>query len=149
VATLARRLRTRLRGMHWKQRLPREIPIADRRKIDAFHAVGVSLALIDPVRGSTFQSRAVAHALDAGDPLRLGPCLVMEAGYHSSVGAKGLARARVFVAEVGRIAESTRDPYVVAAHGMINGFLDFHAGAFARAARTLGAVENAFRTTPG
>ena len=148
-ATLGRRLRTRFRGLAWTPRQESDI-LPDRlRKIDAFHAVGVSLALIDPVRGSSFESRAVALALDAGDPIRLGPCLAMEAGYQGSVGAKGLANGRRLVEEVKRIAEQTQNSYVGAVSRLMAGFLDYHAGAFDSAVRGLGAVEREFRQLPG
>jgi tetratricopeptide (TPR) repeat protein len=149
VTTVLQRVRLRIRGLGWTPRKATDVPEAVLRRIDAYHAVGVSLALIDPIRGSAFEARALRLALEAGDPLRLAPILVMEAGYEASVGARGIERARRMVEEVDRIAVETADPYVMALERMIEGFIDYHEGKFAVAAENLERMEGEFRALPG
>ncbi|HEX6765073.1 MAG TPA: hypothetical protein VF103_06335, partial [Polyangiaceae bacterium] len=146
---LLQRFRLRWRGLDWTPRKPPDTRNSVLRRIDAYHAVGVSLALIDPIRGSAFEARALGLALDAGDPLRLGPVLVMEAGYEAAAGARGIEKARRLVVEVERIAAMTADPYVSAIQRMIVGFIDYHAGEFAVAERNLYRMETEFRALPG
>jgi hypothetical protein len=147
--TLGRRLLARVRGLSWTPRSVSDIAPELLQRIDAFHAVGVSLALMDPVRGSTFEARALALALDAGDPIRLVPCMIMEAGYRGATGARGLTSGRRLAEEARRIADRTGDAYGIGTCRLIDGFLDYHAGAFDRAARLLRDVEQEFRRLPG
>jgi serine/threonine protein kinase/tetratricopeptide (TPR) repeat protein len=149
LTTLWQRFRLKRRGLAWKQ-----TPTADNepellRRIDAYHAVGVSLALIDPARGSAFQARAVALALKAGEPLRLAPTLLMEAGYRASLGESGLASARQLHHEAERIGELTGDAYVQLTVRLMRGFIAYHAGEFAHAVQELTEMEHAFRRMPG
>ncbi|HEY3665268.1 MAG TPA: protein kinase [Polyangiaceae bacterium] len=146
---LAQRIRNRLRGLGWTARGPSEISPSLLRRIDAYHAVGVSLALIDPIRGGAFEARALGLALDAGEPLRLTEVLVMESGYHGSVNARGLRSAERLMAEVTRLNALTRDPHKLAAADMIQGHLDLHAGRFASAEQRLARVLQSFRRLPG
>lgn len=147
VATTFGRLRARLRGLRWSPE-PRIEP-STLRRIDAYHAIGVSLALIDPVRGGTFELRALGLALRAGDPKRLAPVLAMEAGYCASAGARGIPRARALLREVTRIAAHSGDAYQGCLTPMIEGFVDYHAGNFRMAATTLRETERRFRDQPG
>ena len=147
--TLAHRVRLRLRGLHFQPRAPSAVSPSTLQRIDAYHAVGVSLALIDPIRGGSFEVRALRLALSAGDPRRLAVVLTMEAGYQGSIGARGLRAGRALVAEVDRIAEGQGDPYLKAIARMIEGHLSLHAGEFAQAAEQLGRVRPLFQGQPG
>jgi eukaryotic-like serine/threonine-protein kinase len=149
LTTLWQRALRRVRGLGWTPRREEDIPRDLLRRIDAYHAVGVSLALVDPVRGSAFEARAVRLALEAGDPLRLGPVLVMEAGYNASVGSSGLAVAERLMQEVGRIAELTGDRYIAATLRMMQGFSAYHAGRFAIASESLQRMELEFQDLRG
>lgn len=149
LSTLWQRFRLKRRGLGWS---PEGAGSTDQRllaRIDAYHAVGVSLALIDPVRGSAFQARALRLALTAGEPLRLAPVLLMEAGYEASGGAQGLSQARRLHHEALEIAELTGDPYIAASCRLMQGFIEYHAAEFGAAAATLTEMEERFKQLPG
>ncbi|MEO8900178.1 MAG: protein kinase [Polyangiaceae bacterium] len=147
--TLAYRLRLRFRGLGWQQRPASDVSPSTLQRIDAYHAVGVSLSLIDPIRGGSFEVRALRLALNAGEPRRLAAVLTMEAGYQGSVGARGLRAGRALIDEVDRIAATQNDPYLTAIPRMIEGLLSVHGGQFALAAAQLRHVQPLFRDQPG
>jgi hypothetical protein len=149
VSTLVGRARATLRGLRWTPRPESAIDPAVLRKIDAYHAIGVSLALIDPVRGGSFEEKALRLALDAGEPRRLAAILAIEAGYLASSGSSGMARGRQLLDEVARIAATGDDGYEGSLFPLMQGFLDYHAGLFRRAATSLREVERALREQPG
>ena len=143
------RFRPRLRGLAWTERSPLDIAPETLQRIDAYHAVGVSLSLIDPVRGGAFEARALRLALDAGERSRLPAVLVMEAGYRGAISARGRAAARPLLLEVARIVARTQDPYHAAIVTMMEGHLSLQAGEFALAEATLGRVMPQLRALPG
>jgi tetratricopeptide (TPR) repeat protein len=147
--TLAYRLRLRLRGLGWQAHAASDVSPDTLQRIDAYHAVGVSLSLIDPIRGGAFEARALCLALDAGEPQRLAEVLTMEAGYRGSVGAKGLRKGQQLIAEVDRIAALRPNRYLSAVARMIEGHLSLHAGQFALAEKQLSAVEPVLKGQPG
>jgi len=149
LSTQWQRFGLKRRGLSWSPASPGSEDPRLLARIDAYHAVGVSLALIDPVRGSSFQARALHLALQAGDPLRLAPVLLMEAGYEASGGERGLLQSRRLVSEAQRIAELTGDPYVAASCRLMDGFIAYHAADFGGAASTLTQMEERFTELPG
>jgi hypothetical protein len=149
VRTLLRRLRTTARGLRWSPVTPGQVAPATLRRIDAYHAIGVSLALIDPARGGAFEAQAVHLALDAGEPRRLAAALAMETGYSASTGTRGIARGRRLLGEVDRIARMTGDPYAGAVHLLLDGFVDYHAGQFHRAVAKLREAESVLQGQVG
>lgn len=149
LTLLGQRVLRRLRGLAWEPREAAAVPSEVRRRIEAFHAVGVSFALIDTGRGAAFEARALRLALDHADPLLLARTLVMEAGYEGATGESGQRRAARLLVEVDRILDLTGDRYIRAARRMIQGFLDYHAGKFSIAFDDLVAMEHEFSALPG
>lgn len=149
AATLFERFRLRLRGPKWQRRAPADIDPELLRRVDAYHSLGVSLSLIDPARGARFEARALRLALRAGEPRRLGVISVMEACYEGAIGAQGLKAARALGERADHILTQTRDPYVAACKGIMVGFLAYHAGEYASAARTLAETEQALAALTG
>jgi hypothetical protein len=149
VSTVIGRARARLRGLRWIPRSEADVDPSVLRRIDAYHAIGVSLALIDPVRGGAFEVKAQRLALDAGEPRRLQAILAMQAGYMASSGSAGMARGRQLLREVARIGATADDGYGGSLYPLMLGFLDYHAGLFRRAATNLREVERALREQPG
>ena len=78
VSTVLGWARARLRGLRWVPRSEAEVDPAVLRRIDTYHAIGISLSLVDPLRGGSFELRAMRLALDAGEPRRLAPVLAMQ-----------------------------------------------------------------------
>jgi eukaryotic-like serine/threonine-protein kinase len=149
AATLYERFRLRLRGPQWEPRAPADVQPELLRRVDAYHALGVSLSLIDPARGARFEARALRLALQAGEPRRLGVISVMEACYEGAIGAQGLKAALVLGERADRILAVSHDPYVAACKGIMVGFLAYHAGEYASAARTLAETEKALAGLTG
>ena len=143
------RLRSHFRGLGWSERSASQVSPKILQRIEAYHAVGVSLSLIDPIRGGAFEARALGLALDAGEPKRLAEVLVMESGYRGAIGASGLRAAERLLVEVAGIASRSGDPYIVAILDMMKGHLGIHAGEFARAGALLGRVLLQLRALPG
>ena len=84
------RLRAHFRGVAWTRRAAREVEASLLQRIDAYHAVGVSLSLIDPIRGGAFEARALELALAAVRTSSLGEVRVMETGYRGAISQAGL-----------------------------------------------------------
>jgi hypothetical protein len=149
VATVVRRTLAQWRGLRWTPAAEKDVAPATLRRIDAYHAIGVSLALIDPARGSAFELRALRLALEAGEPRRLAPTLAMEAGYSASTGSRGLSRGRHLLRELRRIEDMGQDGYAGALTPMMAGFVGYHAGHFCDAASTLSRAEDILRDQVG
>jgi hypothetical protein len=149
VSMLWPRLLPRVRRLSYVPRDPRGLPAAELRRFDVYHAVSVSLCLVDTARGGAFQTRSLALALKLGDRLRIGRALAMEACYVGSTGTKGVVRGRRILAALRAIVRETEDPYLVACAAMVDGFLDHHAGMFREGEPKLEAAERAFRGLPG
>ncbi|HEX2873043.1 MAG TPA: protein kinase [Polyangiaceae bacterium] len=149
AATFYERFRLRLRGPRWSPRPPAAVEPDLLRRVDAYHALGVSLSLIDPARGARFEARALRLALQAGEPRRLGVISVMEACYEGAIGAQGLKAALALGERADQILALTHDPYVAACKGIMVGFLAYHAGEYASAARTLAETEQALAALTG
>jgi serine/threonine protein kinase len=147
ISTLVGRFRARFRGLRWTRRAESEVAPAVLQRIDVYHAVGVSLALIDPVRGGSFEGKALRLALDAGEPRRLASALAMETGYLAS--GSGLARGRELLREVVRIDAMAGDGYQGCLAPLMEGFVDYHSGLFRRAAANLREVERRLSDQPG
>jgi eukaryotic-like serine/threonine-protein kinase len=146
---LTRRWMLGVRGLDWQESASGHVKSGLLERVDAYHAVGVSLSLIDPVRGGAFEIRALELALEAGDPQRLVPTLVMETGYEASIGARGIERSRRLLEEARSVAERTGDNYGRAAVRMMDGFVNYHAGHFVGASARLAEVELEFQRLPG
>jgi hypothetical protein len=145
ASMLVRRARTSVRGLRWAERPGWAVADDRLMRLDVYHAVSVSLALIDTVRGGVYQARSIALALETGEPLRLGRSLTMEACYLGSTNSRGLARGRAVWAEVSRIADKTGDAYLSACATLVDAFLDYHGGAFGSAEAKFRLAEARFR----
>src|SRR5690606_3906069 len=70
ASLLWHRIKLRLRGLHWEERHPSQIPREQLIRLDVYKAVAQGLALVDTVRGADFQVRGLLLALRAGDVTR-------------------------------------------------------------------------------
>lgn len=120
-ATLFRRLHLRLRGLSYKERPEASIPVEVVRKIDTCWSVSVGLAMVDTIRGASFQSRQLLLALDAGEPYRLARALASEAAFVAINGPRAERRAAQLIAEARALAQRVGD-------GSLLGLVDFCAG---------------------
>jgi hypothetical protein len=96
--------------MRWRERHIKEISPSDLARLEIFTVVAEALALIDPVRGSDFQTRRLLLALELGEPLRVARALVAEAGYIATRKATSAPRSHAIIAEVAKGIEQSSDP---------------------------------------
>jgi eukaryotic-like serine/threonine-protein kinase len=108
---LMRRAQVRLRGLGFKERDEKQIAPELLRRIDTFWFVGAGLGLVDTIIGSYFQSRALVHALEAGEPKRLSRALAMEAGYSSASGGRTQERSAQLLGAAKTLSDRLDDPY--------------------------------------
>ncbi len=98
LAALAlRRLHVRLRGLTFTPRIAAAVRPETLSKIDACWSVSVGLAMVDTIRGASFQTRQLLLALDAGEPFRVSRALAAEAAFVATGGVADEARARALI----------------------------------------------------
>jgi len=123
LASLAvRRAQLRLRGLGFRERTADELPPHELRRIDACYLVATSLGIVDHVRGADFQTRNLLWALRAGEPYRIARALAVEAGYASTRGVAGRARAERLLGVAGRLAARLDPRDAPHALGMVDCF---------------------------
>jgi hypothetical protein len=82
--------------------------------------VGAGFALVDNIRGTEYQTRALVMALGTGDPRRIARALATEVGF---LAAQGVGRARIdrVIARAEELNREPHDPYVDAMITMCKG----------------------------
>ena len=105
LAIAGEMIRLKFRGLEFKERAEREVPLEKRVHIDICYSAGRNLLLRDPMLATRFNARALRLALDAGEPARiveglaaLGTGLTMQGARE---GQKMLQRAREIAERVG------------------------------------------------
>jgi hypothetical protein len=109
---LWQRLRLRSRGLRWERRELSDVAPPDLRRLDVYATVATSLAMVDNIRGADFQARALLLALRVGEPVRVVQALAIESMLLGSQGQRARVRAEKLIAEVVRVGESSRDPWL-------------------------------------
>jgi hypothetical protein len=145
ISLLWQRAKLRLRGLRWKARDESEIASRELMRLDVYWAVSLGLGMVDSIRGADFQARGLLLALKSGERRRIGAALAAEAGFLSAQG-KG-ERAHRLLEEARRVAEQTRDPFLLAWTRGGEGCLDFFAGRFTEAPAKLAAAQETVRAT--
>ncbi|MBI4509938.1 MAG: protein kinase [Deltaproteobacteria bacterium] len=95
---LWRRARLALRGTGYRETNARRVSAKGLARIDACYHVGMSLAIVDTIRGNAFNTQSLLLALDAGEPYRIARSLALEAAYQSSRGRPAIARTQALLA---------------------------------------------------
>jgi eukaryotic-like serine/threonine-protein kinase len=112
---LAERALIRLRGVHFRERDPSQIPPEDLIRLDTYWDLQSGVSLINAARAREFQNRFYLLALKAGDPYRASLALATEAVYHSAFGGyKKRRRAHLALGESRSLAERIKHPYTMA-----------------------------------
>ena len=117
-----RRLHLWLRGLSFVETPASRVDPQVLQRIDACWSVSMGLSMVDTIRGSSFQSRQLLLALDAGEPHRVARALAAEAAYVAIYGVKAEKRAARLISEARGLAEKMNDNALV-------GLVDFCAGA--------------------
>ncbi|GMU61262.1 MAG: hypothetical protein AMXMBFR34_30250 [Myxococcaceae bacterium] len=143
-ALLFRRFVLQLRGLGYQERAASEVPLEVLRRIDVCWSFSVGLAMVDTIRGASFQSRQLILALDAGEPYRVARALAAEAAFVAIAGRKAEARARRLILEARAVANRVRDPQLLGLVDFCDGLTRFLVGRWREAAELTVQAERAF-----
>jgi eukaryotic-like serine/threonine-protein kinase len=130
---ILRRLRLRLRGLHYRLRDPGQIPAEELMRIDVCWTVAEGLGLIDIIRGADFQARGLLLALRAGEPYRIARSLGFEAAHVASAGGPGERRATRLLEAAAVLAEGLDDPHTSGRVILGHAFVAYLTGRWKRA----------------
>jgi hypothetical protein len=113
LGLVRRLLQLWLRGTSFVARSESAVERGDLLRIDACNSAAKGLVQVDPIRGTYFSALALLLALRAGEPRRIGRDLCLGASA-LVVGGGRLARWGMEMLQlVCRMAEETRDPYLI------------------------------------
>jgi eukaryotic-like serine/threonine-protein kinase len=104
------RLRLRPRGTAFRHRSESALDPAVLRRIDASWSAAIGLAMVDNIRGATFQAHNLHMALSAGEPVRVVRALAMEATLAASTGQGGARRAHKLIRQAEVVAGQVQEP---------------------------------------
>jgi len=148
ASLLWQRAKLRLRGLGWTPKDPTEIPAAELVRADVYQTVGMALGLVDNIRGADFQARGLLLVLRTGERIRIARALALEGIFQAAQGRSGLPRARRLLGEARRIAEESRDPYLLVVVPGMEGFLHYFCGEFRACVERLWAAEASYIEHP-
>jgi hypothetical protein len=141
------RLRLRVRGLGAKLRERDEISDAEILRLDVLAVAGTGLSVVDNVRGSDFQTRALLFALQSGSRPHIARALGLEATYHASQG--NARRAHALRDRARTIDDPATNPYLAALLVGSEGVSHYMEGDAREAAKKLAAGEALTRAVPG
>ncbi len=117
-ALLFRRSHLALRGLEFRERAAHEVGEAVLQKVDVCWSVSIGLAMVDTIRGASFQTRQLLLALDAGEPYRIARALAAEAAFVATSGLPAEMRATELISASRALADRIAD-------GRLLGLVDF------------------------
>jgi len=91
-AAMRERIRLRLRGLDFDERLPEQIPPQVARRVAVLYSTASALAFVNPVAGRALQFRFLREALDSGDLSQIAKGMAQEVGYLALPGATSRKR---------------------------------------------------------
>jgi serine/threonine protein kinase len=145
LSLLWNRARLRVRGLGLKPREAGEIAPRDLAIIDMYRTVAVGLGMVDNVRGSSFQTRGLLHALRAGDIARASRALGLEACYLASRSRAGTERGLELAERSVALAKQLEDPFFKAWSEAIVGIVRYLRGEYRQAIPLIEAGERSMR----
>jgi serine/threonine protein kinase/tetratricopeptide (TPR) repeat protein len=144
VALVFRRAHLRLRGLGYRERSAAEVSAEVLQKIDACWSASMGLAMVDTIRGASFQSRQLLLALEAGEPFRVARALGAEAAFVATDGRRAARRAQQLIAEARRLADQVSDPRLLGLIDFCDGLTRFLSGRWREAAELTKQAERQF-----
>lgn len=139
-----RRLVLKLRGLGYAERPAAEVPVDALRRIDVCWSISMGLAMVDTIRGASFQSKQLILALDAGEPFRVARALSAEAAFVATGGLKDERRARTLVDRARVLAKRLGDPQLLGLVDFCDGLTRFLVGRWREAAELTTQAERTF-----
>jgi serine/threonine protein kinase len=138
------RVRLALRGIRFRERDESQVAADALVKIDTCWTVSMGLAIIDPVRGASFQTRLLQLALDAGEPKRIARSLALDAAYLAAGGSATRRACARRLHAARRVAERVNDPLAAGLIRWAEGTVAFLQGRWRRARTLCSEAEEAF-----
>ncbi|AKU96218.1 serine/threonine protein kinase [Labilithrix luteola] len=112
---LLRRAQLRLRGLDFRERKESDVSADVLARIDTCWTASTGLCLVDPIRGSAFQTKHLLMALQAGEPSRVAAGLGIEAGYMATFADPWAAAREKHLLETARdLSERLGQPHAIA-----------------------------------
>lgn len=139
-----RRLVLKLRGLGFHERPEAEVPADALQRIDVCWSISMGLAMVDTIRGASFQSKQLILALDAGEPFRVARALSAEAAFVATGGLKDERRARTLVEQARVLAKRLADPQLLGLVDFCDGLTRFLVGRWREAAELTQQAERTF-----
>ena len=149
LSLLLRRALLSLRGFSFRARAESQVPLRLLSRIDAAYAVANGLGMLDSLVAADVQTKGVALALRAGEPLRVVRALCYESAFRcASVG--GHEKTRRIVARARQLATELKRPEALGLAEMADGFFEHHGtGTLARARAPYERSEALLLNVPG
>ncbi|MCC6876486.1 MAG: protein kinase [Sandaracinaceae bacterium] len=143
VMLAVERAAVRMRGLDARPGEPLD-PV-ERMRLSIFQSIGSGLGSVDPLRAWIFQSRALRHVLDTGDPELLVVGLALEVLLLGLDGARNEGLVRRHVTRLRELASRSRDPRVHAWAELADGGGAYCVGRLDAAPAPLAEAEQRFR----
>lgn len=115
------RMRVQWRGLKFTLRPATEIPQHQLLRVDAYWAAAKGYGLIDPMRGNAFQFVHCRHALDCGEPYRVGRALALEAGFHALQGLSHREEALNVLGQLRVLIDAYPNDHLEGLHTLMTG----------------------------
>jgi tetratricopeptide (TPR) repeat protein len=122
------RARLLLRGTRFRPRDEASIDPRLLHRIDVAWSAGTGLGLIDLTTGWQFTSRALLHALEAGEIGRIARALAWDAATHASMSVGGQRRARRMLVSCGMLTTQLGTPYARAMLAFATALVEYCSG---------------------
>lgn len=104
LAALWRRGQMAVRGLQWTERPASAQQRGALARVDLLHAAAMASMATDLAAAADIQAQHLLHALQAGDPRRVGRALVLDAGLAAHIGPSGRGRSDALLAEARALA---------------------------------------------
>jgi serine/threonine protein kinase/tetratricopeptide (TPR) repeat protein len=146
LSLILRRLRLRLRGLHFTAQIPDQVAPEDLQRIDICWSVAAGLGAWDLIRAADFQVRGLLLALRAGEPYRIVRSLATVAA-HRAATAGDLCRPDTdrFLRIAEDLARQTQHPHALGAVALAKGEAAYFAGRWKDATTFCDQAEVIFR----
>ena len=139
------RARIRLRGLGFQERDESQIAPDVLTRIDAAYAITAGLALVDAIRGASFQAQQLLLSLEAGEPHRAMRALAAEACFVALPGVKAARRSADVLRRVDALARRLDTPLAHALAAGTTGIIAHFEGRFRASLEPLERAEELFR----
>ncbi len=145
LSMLLRRILLQIRGLSFRERPANQIPPATLARIDIYWSAATSLSLVDVIRATDFNVRALLLGLRAGEPDRLARAFAMEALFVATGGGASRRRTERLLETTSRLAHRIDEPLPLAWNQVAHGIANYYVGRFRDSLQHLETCETILR----